>query len=317
LKKNSVLINLAILILSLLICFVITEIGWHLIIFSDIEIFKNQKQASLYADPLSEDDYWKLRYTWVTKNEIAERRKHRGPEKSNLNTKFFTRYILRDKYIHINSKYVKNKRPVLLYGDSFAACYSQDSCFEHILNNDETFSKKHYLLNYGVGGYGLDQIFLLFKNSVSNYNNPFVVISLMTLDLDRSILSVRDGPKPFFTVENNMLKLHEKPIQINKKIIIEIINELKARNIDYIFLIFHPPSIRGIEPLNENITNWRSSFIRNMLDNNITYIWSKDVILQNMKTENLSMSDYFVKGGHPSAYQRMLISQKIINILIH
>jgi hypothetical protein len=186
----------------------------------------------------------------------------------------------------------------------------------------------------------------------------------MTLDLDRSILSVRGGPKPFFSVENNMLKLHEKPIypdiesfysnnkpqiisyfyrrvlyskvakklipdqlisylkkenyykrkkvQINKKIMIEIIKELKARNIDYVFLIFHQNWIRGFGKLNENDTDWRSTFIRHILDeNNIPYIWSKDIIFQDMKTENLALSDYFIKDGHPNAYQRKLIAQRI------
>lgn len=368
-KKKSILLNLSLLFLSLFICFVVAEIGWRFIIFSDSEIFKNQQQAFLYADPYSEDDYWKLQFNLVTKKDTSPTIIKHRTTLCKQNKIYYTRYILLDNYKHVNFTNVNNKRPVLLYGDSFAACYSKNDCFEHILNNDEAFSKKNYLLNYGVGEYGLDQIYLLFKNSVDNYKKPFVVISLMTLDLDRSILSVRGGPKPFFSIENNMLKLHEQPaysnlesffsnnkpqiisyfyrrglyskaakklmpdklisylkkeeyyktkkIQINKKIITEIVEKLKARKIDYVFLVFHPNFIPECGKMNQNVTDWRSTFIRNLLDeNSIPYIWSKDIILQNMKDENLSLSEYYDKDGHPNAYQRKLLSQRIKEIVL-
>ncbi len=341
---------------------------WRIMIFSDIdiEIMKKQRIPELYADEYSEDECWKLYYPF-NKEEYQYAIAHPKPTKKTR----LTRYILEDNYKHVNGGYINGRRPVLIYGDSFAACYSPDDCFDHILNNDEIFSKNYYLLNYGVGGYGLDEIYLLLKNSIDNYSNPVVIVSLMTLDLDRSILSFRSGPKPYFAIENNHLKLNEvtiypdmetmflnnkpkiisyfyrriiysgfikhflpeqllsylkgedyykkKKIQVNERIMIEIINELKSRNIDYVFLIFHPSSIRGEGLLKENVDDWRDVFIKQILHtNNIPYIWSKDIIFQQIKDNNVSLSDFFLKGdGHPTGYQRKLLAKRIKEFILN
>jgi hypothetical protein len=368
-NKDSFLLKFILFLTSLVFCFILIEVAWRIIIFSNIGVFESQKKAELYADPYSEDDYWKLKYLFK-KNRIDKQKRDIKERNIDLpsqhNEKLFTRLIFQDTYKHTNFKYVNDRKPVLLYGDSFAACYAEDGCFDHILNNDNAFSEHHYLLNYGVGGYGLDQIYFLFKNSIDNYHNPFVVMSLMILDLDRSILTVRDVPKTYYTIENNVLKLHERPspypdiksfysnnkpeiksyfyrrvlyssilnklipdqivsylkkkeyykrkkIQINNKIMTEIIKELKKRDIESVFLIFHPMWIRGVGLMNENVTDWRSDFIRNILDeNSIPYIWSKDIIIQNMEDENFSLQDYFIPiDGHPTTLQKELLAKKI------
>jgi hypothetical protein len=121
----------------------------------------------------------------------------------------------RETYLHDKAHEIGNRRPVLLYGDSFAETSSSALSFQEILNGNEGFSKNHYLLNYGVGGYGVDQIYLLMKHSLHQYKQPFVVFSLMTLDLDRSILSVRTGQKPRFHVVDQSLELSAQPIYPN------------------------------------------------------------------------------------------------------
>lgn len=371
-KKKSYLLNFILFLSSLVLCLIISEIGLRIILFTDIKCCDVLRNPNHYTDPYSEDENWKLKYLFKKiKNDRKRKQKKHIPQQKR-NEKLFTRLVLRDTYKHVNLKYVNNRRPVLLYGDSFAACYSQAGCFEHILNNDKDFSRNNYLLNYGVGGFGLDQIYFMFKNSIDNYNNPFVVISLMTLDLDRSILTVRDVPKTFYTLENNMLKLHERPmpypdigtyysnykpqivsylyrmiiynkyaykylphsltsylkgenhyrrrkIRINEKIMLEIIDELTSRKLDFIFLIFHPDQVRGVGDLNENIKDWRSTFIRRILDeNNIPYIWSKDIILQNMKDENLSLNDHFIPGdGHPTTLQKELLAERIKEFVLN
>jgi hypothetical protein len=373
-NKQSYLLKIGLFLLSLVLCFIIAEVAWRIIIFNNIRILESQKKADLYADAYSEDDYWKLQYLF-RKSKTDKRKKqikqkeHRLP--SQRNKELFTRQVLRNTYKHVNFKDVKSRRPVLLYGDSFAACYAQDGCFEHILNNDKTFSKNYYLLNYGVGGYGLDQIYFLFKKSIDNYNDPFIVFSMMTLDLDRSILTVRDVPKTYYTLENDMLTLHERPspfpdresfyaknkpqitsylyrrilyssafnklmpdqivsylkkedyykkkkIQINTRIMNEIVKELKLKEMDYVFLIFHPSWIDGVGHLNENVTDWRSSFIRRILEeNNIPYIWAKDVIFKNMMGKDISLYDYYIRDGHPSELQKILLAEKIKEIVLN
>ncbi|MEP7168035.1 MAG: hypothetical protein ABI855_01565, partial [Bacteroidota bacterium] len=82
--------------------------------------------------------------------------------------------------------------------------------FEDILNGDSVFNKNYYFINYGIGAYGVDQIYTLMKNSYIHYENPIVIFSLMTYDLDRSCLSIREGAKPYYTLDkNNELVLNE------------------------------------------------------------------------------------------------------------
>ena len=100
---------------------------------------------------------------------------------------------------------------------------------------------------------------------------------------------------------------------------LEILNELTSRKLDFIFLIFHPDQVRGVGNLNENVTDWRSTFIRDILDeSNIPYIWSKDIILQNMKDENLSLNDHFIPGdGHPTTLQKELLAERIKEFVLN
>lgn len=265
----------------------------------------------------------------------------------------------RDSYIHNQIEHIGDRRPVLLYGDSFANCVGDVLCFQDLLNSDQAFSKEHYLLNYGVGGYGVDQIFLLFQKSIHLYDDPFVVISLMTLDLDRSILSVRTGQKPCFLIEDSKLKLRDIPInpnpaiffttnppqiksylyrriihsnllpkqiasflrrandyiskkmQVNEKIILEIVKELRTNNIDYVFLIFHP-HWPGVSVL-DNETDWRDSFLKQVLhENNIPYIWSKEVFKQDSMDGKYSYDDYYISSNkHPTTHFNRLIADEI------
>jgi hypothetical protein len=216
-QKKSFLIKLSLLLSSLILCFIIAEIGLRVIIFSNVSIFKRQKNPNYYADAYSEDDYWKLQYKLSKKYRKSNAHPVLG---------WIGKTVSEGNLAHNKTKHVGNRRPVLLYGDSFAQCstitereaillfgqYDKTVCLENFLNNDRNFGKNYYLLNYGVGGYGLDQIYLLFKNSIDNYKNPFVVMSFMTLDLDRSILSVRTGQKPYFFIDKGKLALDEQPI---------------------------------------------------------------------------------------------------------
>lgn len=93
---------------------------------------------------------------------------------------------------------------------------------------------------------------------------------------------------------------------------VEIIKELRSRNLNYVFLIFHPNWIRGVGSLDENAIDWRDTFIKQLLyEHKIPYIWSKDIIFQQIKNDNLSLSDCFIDDGHPSAYQRKNLAERI------
>lgn len=365
-KKKSRITNIALFLTTLFLCFIFAEIGIRIILFSEVSFLNNipiiskQRNTHLYADPNSEDDYWRLECK-VNKTSCV------SPKPHPLLGWIIERSAYASNLQHKNAAYIGSRRPVLLYGDSFARCVG--TCFQDILNNDADFSNDYYLLNYGMDGYGLDQIYLLFKTSVDHYRNPLIVISLMTLDLDRSILSYRGAQKPYFIVENSKLKLVEnsintdpavllsnnepqitsylyrrilfsefvgkhlpnrfisylkkenyykkKKIEVNEKIIVELLNELRSRNLDYVFLIFHPswtPEARS-QYFKDGI-DWRDSFLRQKLEEyNVPYIWSKDVIAKS-KQNDRSRNAFYQEDGHPSADFNKLIAEEIKQYVI-
>jgi hypothetical protein len=80
-----------------------------------------------------------------------------------------------------------------------------------------TLLPDYQVYNYGVVGYGIDQIFLRFKKTHAAFEKPFIIVGLLTLDLDRSILTVYDAPKPYFIVEADELVLKGVPLPADTK----------------------------------------------------------------------------------------------------
>ena len=339
----KLLLSLSSLLIGLIFC----EIGLRYLLFSDIPGLDRLRHPGNYADYFSDDDYFKLKYLF---GHPAPRQPH--PLLGWVGSGTFDG----ESYLHDDIAGLQGRRPVLLYGDSFAGCVRYVACFEDILNTDPEFAEDYYLLNYGVGNYGFDQIALLFQNSVSHYKDPFVIMSLMTLDLDRSIQSARTGQKPYFTLENNELALQNVPInpdphlffaenppkiksyvyrrltrgylpkpllhtltgeakitaykkQLNEKIMVEVIDELRARDLDFIFLVFHP-HWPGVTVLDAE-TDWRDPFLRDVFDRyEVPYIWSKDLALADAGSTPLDIDTYLIPvDGHPNEYFNRIIAQ--------
>jgi hypothetical protein len=101
--------------------------------------------------------------------------------------------------LHMDEALLGDQRPVLLVGDSFAACSgAPDRCYEHLLE-EGPLGPTHELLNYGVGGYGTDQALLLSFDLMERFaeRDPIVVLSILVDDdLDRCTLPYRGAPKP-------------------------------------------------------------------------------------------------------------------------
>ena len=188
--------------LSTIVTFFIAEFAFRKVLFSNSESFASLKQPSYYSDYLKHrnehffnDNYWKLQYIFNPQKEVGFLHPKLG----------WTGYFDSETYLHNDVKKIIGRRPVLLYGNSFTMCMDTVKCFQEILNSDHEFADRHYLLNYSVGGYGLDQIYLLMDASAEKYNNPFVIFSMLTTDLDRSLLSFRLAPKPRLTSHKKVL----------------------------------------------------------------------------------------------------------------
>ena len=202
-KVNQVVKNSILLIVSVLITLVLSEYCFTLLLFSDFTFLARFRQPYHFAKTY-EDNFWKLYHIWDGT--------YKPPATPHPLLGWIGNFS-RETYYHHDAQRVGHRQPVLLYGDSFAECASaaEQECFQQILNGNDSFSKRYYLLNYGVGGYGVDQILLLLKNSLNLFKNPLVVVGIFTDDLDRGVLSFRIGQKPYFEIEKGELVLHGVP----------------------------------------------------------------------------------------------------------
>ncbi|MEM6794048.1 MAG: hypothetical protein AAF725_08690 [Acidobacteriota bacterium] len=201
--------RLALLATSLLVSFLAAELAWRLVMNSETETGQRLRNPMLYGDPFSDDFFWKLRYRWQSHVD------HFRPPENPHPLLGWASAPIREDFSHALAPEAAGRRPVLLYGDSFAQGMQGTDRFQKLLNRDPEFAdfaRDHYFLNYGVGGYGVGQIYLLFQRSIDLFEDPFVIFSVMTFDLDRSVLSVRIGQKPYFEVENGALELRGVPI---------------------------------------------------------------------------------------------------------
>ncbi len=294
----------------------VLELALRAVLFGGGEAFASLRRAGRYANPDSEDDYWKL--------EHALGARFPPPDEPHPVLGWVGRFS-RDTYRHDDEALLAGRRPVLLYGDSFASCTPEVRCFEDLLDSDADFAAGHCLLNYGVGGYGVDQILLLVQRTLDLYERPFVVLSLMTLDLDRSVLAVRTGQKPRFSLVEGELVLESPPIEpraadffdahppeirsyvyrgllysrlvprrvtawltgerariaekqaLNEALIQALLREVRSRGLDHAFVVFHP-HVEGISTL-DGAPDWRDPYLRELLARaGAPVIWSKDLL---------------------------------------
>lgn len=186
---RGVALRLGLAALGIAVAIVAAELVYRALLFGDAPAFERWREPGLYADALDDDDFWKLAHRFGRLD-----RPPREPHPLLGWVGAFDRATLR----HHDAGHVAGRRPVLLYGDSFARCVGPVECFQDILNADPRFARDHYLLNYGVGGYGLDQIGLLLARTHRLYERPFVVLSFTAIDLDRSLFTARGGQKPYY-----------------------------------------------------------------------------------------------------------------------
>lgn len=100
---------------------------------------------------------------------------------------------------------------ILVLGDSFT--------FGDEVNDSETFC--HYLsemlpdaevMNFGMHGYGHDQMLLLYREVGRRYQPDVVVLAFVYSDIYRNLLRFRDYAKPRFVLEDGGLRLDNSPV---------------------------------------------------------------------------------------------------------
>jgi hypothetical protein len=354
-KLRRLVLNLfGITLPALILTAVASEAIFRTLLFSQVGFMEKFRKPELYFDYDSESNYWKLYYLFGGKLK---------PPTNPHPLLGWGESFYRETYLHTEAPNIKGRKPVLLYGDSFAGCLTtHEECFQGVLNADDEFAARCYFLNYGIGNYGVDQIFLLLRNSLDHFQNPFVIVSILTQDIDRSALSVRIGQKPYFELMDGELVLRGVPIhsdpqaffaanpptipsylfrlwvqgngwpqqvreyfkrldhirnkkvELNEKLLSNIIHELKNRNLQHILLIFH----LGHAVLNVHWMDWQNDLIERVLrEHHEPYISAKEIIRQHMGEHNGTVDDYYIKGdGHPSALQNKIIADVMKKVVL-
>jgi hypothetical protein len=181
------------------------------------------RDPGLYADPYADDDYWKLQHRWGFKDNLQQA----GTVHPSLG--WAPRVTERNPLgILVELPYEVDfaEECILFFGDSFVA--GRGPLPERLPQQlGDLVDVPVY--NYGVAGYGVDQIFLRFREAHPHFERPTILFGILTTDLDRSLLSIRTGQKPRFELRDDALELVGLPIHPDPRA----------------FLALHPPGVRS------------------------------------------------------------------------
>ncbi len=197
LRRREIAVNLVLAVVS---CLVFGFLGGELLLRSAISLGVEQvRDPRLYAGWCDDTDQWKLRYRWVEQSREALAR---------------SGFVFDPKFGWVaDDTPIKDGHAVLFYGDSFAYGVAPTRPEMRISAQLESLLGGPPVINFAVSGYGFDQIYLRFRETYQAYDRPVIVLGLMTLNLDRSILTVRDAPKPYFTLDpDHQLRLEGVPL---------------------------------------------------------------------------------------------------------
>ena len=217
-RKRNIITNINLAIIStIIISPILGETFLRIGITVNIPFFRNPE---LYSDAYSDDDYWKLYAIWdITSNWNNDPLLGWSIPKTSENPLG----------IHKEKEYVPNfqGKVILFFGDSFVAAQTGTQSLPSILDSLLPF---YDVYNYGINGYGVDQIYLRFQQEHQQFSDPIVLFGVLTMDLDRSVLKIRSTVKPCFILQKEHLVLTNVPIPLTS---------VKAWVQD------HPPQIRS------------------------------------------------------------------------
>lgn len=176
-------------------------------LFDGTSLAARVRRPELFCGPREGDLHWLLAARWSKEAPVGDLRDERlGWVRGDVHA---------PNYDHDDRARVAGRRPVLLYGDSYAQGNTAAvDCFQQQFEL-HPLGETHRILNYGVGGYGLDQAYLLMRASLDAWSTerPLVLIGILVNDdLDRALLSMRDAPKPRLTLRDGQLVVPTEPV---------------------------------------------------------------------------------------------------------
>lgn len=107
----------------------------------------------------------------------------------------------------------KTRPRIALAGDSYVFGWrvaDDETIASHLFRDLEG---SHEVMNFGVHGYGIDQIALVATKIVPQFQPDIIVVGFIAADLDRSCTNFEFGAKkPLFTLKNESLELTGVPV---------------------------------------------------------------------------------------------------------
>lgn len=271
------------------------------------------KNADLYADWSTDEDYWKLRHLWGR------------PVAGNLGVRHdpLLGWVTPRKH-----DVAGVASPLLLLGDNFwesvGAQWPRESADRPLM--------------LGELGYGYDQTLLRFQQAAYQYPHATALVGLFTAGVDRNLLSFRTGPKPYFSFTEDKLVLRGTPVekdvevhladhppqarsflisaltrrwqlwkyktelavenrreekeQLSRALLDQFITEAKDRSVRLAFVLFYYP-----EELAE--TGWREKFLKAYLEERgVPFFDTKELLVKMAKADEHSPRLFYSRTGH-------------------
>jgi len=182
----------------------------RLILFVDFFAIEKLRNSELYAHKYADENYFKLRKKW--------NQGHQRDYPLNVRVRYDPFLGWAPEKTPENPLGVVEKLPytaeksrptILFYGNSYVEGETQLP--DKIPQVLDKLIASHKVYNYGVSGYGVDQIYLRFQRSHPQFENPIIILGIYPTNLERSVLTYRQKPKPYFRQINNELVLKGIP----------------------------------------------------------------------------------------------------------
>jgi hypothetical protein len=212
LNFRSVLLRLGILLaatcaLAELSCRTLVYAGWC----SSWSVARSLRDPARFGRYKADDEYWEMKARFTPVEKLLDNQPFWDPVLG-----WTSGPVHPSDAAHDDESCLAGRRPILLFGDSYAFGVPLVTVGTFARWTEESeLGQAWGLLNYGGGGYGLDQISLLLKRAVDRHlpRRPVVIVSfLVDDDIDRCMLSMRDWPKPRFELRDGHLALEQEQV---------------------------------------------------------------------------------------------------------
>ena len=201
-------------LLSTLFCLAAVEIFIRAALFSSMIGENRIRQPRHFGDPWLDDDCWKLDF-------LFDQMRPKQPDRPLGQIEFVRHEMLgwapevteaNPLGIVSDRPYMADglQRPILFFGDSYVD--GPELFPNKIPQILDSLVEERAVLNYGVSGYGLGQIYLRYLTAVQEHDDPVAIVGIMVRDLDRTIMTVRNAQKPLVTLDGRKIVVRNVPV---------------------------------------------------------------------------------------------------------